>query len=221
MPFFNRHTLVLRIIAAILLIVGILYWHAAYTFIVYRDASQREAANLAYSIGKTVALPNNEVPGLATVTDSTKLNRGGVLAGAKNGDKVLLFYQNGRVVLYRPSVKKVIAVGPLVLDASAAQVKGTRIVVRNGSGSDKAGSEVITLMKDRYSEASIADIEAASRSDYPTSIVIDLTTDGSKAQFVGAIAELLGIQKGIVPAGEVRPENADILIIIGRDFKTN
>ena len=208
------------LLAGLLLASALFFWHDIYTFVRYRDVSEREAANLTYHLSKTALLPEGETPGLATVTDSTKLNRGGVLAGAKNGDKVLLFYQNGRVVLYRPSVGKVIAVGPLVLDASAAQVKGARVLVRNGSGNDQAGNEAIALMKDRYTEATISGLEGASRNDYPTSIVVDLTADGSKTQFVGAIAELLGIQKGIVPAGEARPENVDILIIIGQDFKT-
>lgn len=203
----------------LLLVVAAFFWHDIYAFVRYRDDSQREAVNLTYRIGKTVLLPSDEIPGLATVTDSTKLNRGGVLTGAQNGDKVLLFYKGGRVVLYRPSVGKVVAVGPMVLDASAAQVKGTRIVIRNGSGNDVAVSSAIALMKERYSEATISGPESASRVDYPTSIAIDLTEDGSKTQFVGAITELLGVQKGILPSGESKPADADILIIIGKDFK--
>ncbi len=199
--------------------VGLLFWHDVYTFFAYQDSSQREAANLSYRIGATVAIPDGEVPGLATITDESKLNQGGVLAGAENGDKLLLFYKSGRVIVYRPSIGKVVSVGPMVLDASASQVKDARIIVRNGAGKDSSINAAMSLMKERYAEAVIAGPETAARNDYPTSIAIDLTADGSKTQFVGAITELLGIQKGILPAGESQPDNADILIIIGADFK--
>lgn len=216
---FARKYFVLGCVALSLGIVSLLFWHDMYTFFAYTDASQREAVNLAYRISDTVAVPAGEIPGLATVTDVSKLNRGGVLAGAENGDKLLLFYESGRVVVYRPSIHKVISVGPMILDASAAQVKGTRIVVRNGTGKSASVDAAMSLMKERYAEANIADPENAARDDYPSSIAIDLTADGSKTQFVGAISELLGIQKGILPTGESRPDNADILIIIGADFK--
>lgn len=209
----------IKIVATILLlsvaVIGTFWWDDVYTFARYRDPGEREARLIELKIDNKILLPQG-LPALATVEDATKINRGGVLAGAKNGDKLLLYYDAGKAILYRPDAGRVVAIGPIVLDASASQVKGTRVVVRNGSGDDKKLASAITLLNDRYREANIAEPEDASRNDFPKSIVIDLTKDGSKAQFTGAITELLGAQKGILPQGESEPD-ADILIIIGKD----
>lgn len=196
-------------------IFGMMYWQDVYTFARYHNEGEREVQRIILKIEGKVNLPNG-APGLATVSDSSKINRGGVLAEAKNGDKILLYYAAGKAILYRPSVEKVIAIGPIVLDASAGQVKDTKVLVRNGSGDKKKLDSALNLLKERYSEADIAKPEEASRSDFPKTIVIDLTEKEEKTEFVGAMIELLGAQRGILPQGESKP-NADVLVIIGKD----
>lgn len=210
-----------KLIVALVLIVAVILgyrWYDVYTAIAFRDAGQREAARIAYSISSKVDLPQGEDPALATVADKSKINRGGVLAGAENGDKVLLYYQSGRAVLYRPSAGKVVAIGPIVLDASASQVKDTRVVVRDGGGDASKASAALGLLKQRYRTAKIADVEKANRSDYPSTIVVDLSENGKKNEFAGAIIELLGARRGVLPQSEPKPD-ADILIIIGQDYR--
>lgn len=206
------------IIFGLTIVVGLfvmLQWQNVYTAIRYQDESEREVQRILLNIRDNVLLPDG-VPGLATVQDKSKLNQGGVLANARNGDKLLLYYDAGQAILYRPNVNKVVAIGPIVLDASAGQVKGTRVVVRNGSGSNQKLESALSLLKERYSEADISEPEEASRSDFPKTIVVDLSKNGEKNEFVGAMIELLGAQRGILPQGESMPD-ADVLIIIGRD----
>lgn len=198
-----------------ILAAAIFNWHALYTQFFIRDAGEREASRIVYKIRDSVILPEG-IPALATIKDKSKINRGGVLAEGENGDKILLYYSKGKAVLYRPNSNKVVAIGPLVLDASAIQVKGTRIAIRNGNDDPKKVTTILDLLKSRYSEAKIASPEKASRSDFPSTIVIDLTAKAEKAEFVGAISELVGGEKGILPIGEAKPD-ADILIIIGKD----
>lgn len=85
---------------------------AGYFYYQYSHTSQiaeaREIKELSTKIGKVVALPDGEVPTLATVTNKEKLDNQPFFQKAENGDKILIYSTAGKVVLYRPSVGKVI-----------------------------------------------------------------------------------------------------------------
>lgn len=66
-----------------------------------------EVKVLTGQIGKTIQLPDED-PTLATVNDVSKLKSQEFFRNAENGDKVLIFSNSGRALLYRPSTKKVI-----------------------------------------------------------------------------------------------------------------
>lgn len=56
----------------------------------------------------------DEAPAFSTVTDVTKLQKQDFFKNAQNGDKVLIFQNNQRGLLYRPSTHKVIEYGKVV-----------------------------------------------------------------------------------------------------------
>lgn len=62
-------------------------------------------------LNKSVELPANETPELRTIEDATKFTQQNPsLADIKNGDMLLLFQKSRKVVVYRPSTKKVVVV---------------------------------------------------------------------------------------------------------------
>jgi len=62
-------------------------------------------------LNKSVELPTNETPELRTIEDATKFTQQNPsLADIKNGDMLLLFQKSRKVVVYRPSTKKVVVV---------------------------------------------------------------------------------------------------------------
>lgn len=74
------------------------------------------------SVGVVVArvnrhfiLPTDEQPALATVTDVSKLTTP-FLKKSADGDKVLIYQKNRIAVIYRPSIDRVVAVGPVTID---------------------------------------------------------------------------------------------------------
>lgn len=71
-------------------------------------AEATEIKALVNKVGKVVALPEGEVPTLATVTNKEKLDNQPFFQKAANGDKILIYTAAGQVVLYRPSTGKVI-----------------------------------------------------------------------------------------------------------------
>ncbi|HTH72324.1 MAG TPA: hypothetical protein VL737_03090 [Candidatus Pristimantibacillus sp.] len=61
-------------------------------------------------------LPADEEPALATVTDKSRLNTP-FLKTADNGDKILIYQQNHLAIIYRPSIDRIVSVGPVTIDA--------------------------------------------------------------------------------------------------------
>ena len=63
-------------------------------------------------VAKHYLLPLNEVPALATVTNSSKLTTP-FFKNAKNGDEILIYENNKIAIIYRPSIDRIVAVGPV------------------------------------------------------------------------------------------------------------
>ena len=75
------------------------------------DRTKEETEKLIKEIGEIIALPEGEVPTLATVTDIEKVKGQTFFAKAQNGDKVLIYSSSKKAYLYRPEEKKIIEVG--------------------------------------------------------------------------------------------------------------
>src|SRR5688572_12202654 len=71
-------------------------------------ASQVEAESLVNEIGKLMFLPDGEMPTIATVSDPEKLKGQAFFLGAKVGDKVLIYSNAKKAILYDPIAKKIV-----------------------------------------------------------------------------------------------------------------
>jgi hypothetical protein len=60
-------------------------------------------------------LPTDETPALATVTDSKKL-QSNFSAKLHNDDKILIYENNKKAIVYRPSIDRVIDVEPVTVN---------------------------------------------------------------------------------------------------------
>jgi hypothetical protein len=75
-------------------------------------AAQEEVTQAVKAIGAYMLLPN-ETPTIATISDPSKLKDQAFFAEARAGDKVLIYAQAHKAILWRPSINKVIEVAPL------------------------------------------------------------------------------------------------------------
>ena len=73
--------------------------------------AQAEADKLISEVSLLIALPTDEKPTVATVTDLEKVKDQPFFKNAKNGDKVLIYTNAKKAILYRPSEKRIIEVG--------------------------------------------------------------------------------------------------------------
>lgn len=73
--------------------------------------AQAEVDLLITDVGKLLALPSDEKPTVATITDVEKLKEQVFFKNAMNNDKVLIYTKAKKAILYRPSENKIVEVG--------------------------------------------------------------------------------------------------------------
>ena len=75
-----------------------------------------DLTRLEANIRKHIILPDEEVPAMLTVTDQGKLSTP-FLSKAKNGDKILIYQDAKKAIIYRPSIDRIVDVGPVSIGA--------------------------------------------------------------------------------------------------------
>lgn len=83
-------------------------------------ADQEEAKALVEKVSKLIVLPEGEIPTIATISDLEKLKDQTFFTDAKNGDKVLIYTNTKKAILYDPVANKIINVAPLSFDDKKA-----------------------------------------------------------------------------------------------------
>ncbi len=84
-------------------------------------AAQAEVDELTVKVGKLIALPGDEKPTVATVTDASKVKDQPFFINAKNEDKVLIYQKAQKAILFRPSENRIIEVGAVNINNQAVQ----------------------------------------------------------------------------------------------------
>ena len=76
-------------------------------------AAEEELRQIIARVGQLLVLPEGEIPTLATVTDPEKLKDQSFFVHAKIGDKVLIYTNAKKAILYSPAANKIVEVAPL------------------------------------------------------------------------------------------------------------
>ena len=84
------------------------------------EAAKQEINALVTKIKTLIDLPANETPTVATVSDVTKLANQPFFKNAQNGDRILIYTDAKKIVLYRPSTNKVVDVSALTINNTPA-----------------------------------------------------------------------------------------------------
>ncbi len=84
------------------------------------EASKAEIEQVMAKISKHMVLPAGEIPQMATIANVEEMAKQQVFfVGAQNGDKLLVFIQAKKAVIYSPSKDLVVNVGPVFMDQTA------------------------------------------------------------------------------------------------------
>jgi len=87
---------------------------------------KEETKQIVSKISRFMELPNEEFT-LVTVNDVSKLKNQLFFKNAKNGDKVLIYINAKKAILYRPSTNKIIEVSALDMNNKANATSGAQL----------------------------------------------------------------------------------------------
>jgi len=176
---------------------------------------KKEEKALVNEISKTLTLPSDEDPTVATVTEPEKLNDQSFFRDAQKDDRVIIYQKSKKVILYRPSEKRVIEVGVVNIREQGGNIEvleNYKFAILDSTGNENAASSIEDKLKETLPTAEIVSKEEAKLS-YNESILIDVK--GDKGEFAQKLAAQLGIKVGSLPDTETKVEGADFILIIG------
>ena len=86
--------------------------------------AKENTSRLLSKVGKLYALPSDEDPTVAEVSDKSKVQDQPFFKNVENGDHVLVYPKSRIAILYRESQNKIINVGPVAIDSAQGQNQG-------------------------------------------------------------------------------------------------
>ena len=78
-----------------------------------KRAVQQETQKLLANVSELIVLPEGETPTIATVTDPERLKDQPFFAKAQAGDKVLIYTNARKAILYSSTQNKIVEVAPI------------------------------------------------------------------------------------------------------------
>jgi hypothetical protein len=179
---------------------------------------EEEEKALVAEVGRLISLPQEETPIIATVSDQDKLSDQPFFASAELGDKIIIYQQARKAILYRPSEKRIVEVGTVNIDEGGeveSIEKEISFIILNGTdtpGLTRAMENDITAI---FPEAQIVKRANAASIDYEGTLVINVT--GENKELESELADKLKAEISNLPDGEADPGDVSFVIIVGED----
>lgn len=174
-----------------------------------KQVADDEAKALKAKVSKLMQLPD-ENPTVATIQDISKLKDQAFFDDAKNGDKVLIFTEAKKAIIYRESENKIINSGPIAVtsDNKASSTIAVSVLASKGGSSADAKAKVTGIQNVKVTEGKAV-------SSYSSTKVVDVS--GKNAAKAKEIADALGGEvDSSVPSGESAPAGAAIVVFAKR-----
>jgi len=110
------------VVAVLFLVLSIVSFHYYRQYSTLKknpqEFARREVRGLIERVSELIVLPEGEEPTVATVADLEKLQNQPFFAHAKRGDKVIIYTQAKKAILYDPAAHKIVEVAPLNIPAN-------------------------------------------------------------------------------------------------------
>lgn len=116
--FFRRYLGLILLVLVILLALTSIYFYQKSKIAAVDNSNQAQIQSLVQKVGRLVVLPTDETPTIATVSDPTVLKDQSFFADAKKGDKVLIYSNAKKAILYDPVLDKIVTIAPLNIDTT-------------------------------------------------------------------------------------------------------
>ncbi len=181
-----------------------------------------EAERIVREVGEIYLLPD-EIPTLATVSDRNQLADQVFFQNAENGDKVLIYRTAGIAVLYRPSIKKIVNVGPVTLEDGEIEstteiteaLEEVSVLILNGTQTVGLTATAAEELSD-LEYVTISERADADNKTYEETLIVYLN-EAVRPQADSISQIISGQVVDELPEDEAETD-ADIVIILGNDF---
>lgn len=113
MLYYSRMKKLVLIFFFLVVVIGVTVGYFYKNNVSYKNPESNtntEARALAQRVGMLMVLPEDEVPTIATVSNPKALQNQAFFTDAKVGDKVLIYYNAQKAILYDPVANKIINV---------------------------------------------------------------------------------------------------------------
>lgn len=108
------------------------------------EVTQAEIEQTLKAVSRHLLLPSGEVPQMATISNVEEMAKQQVFfAGAKNGDKLIVYMIAKKAIIYSPSRDIVVNVGPVFMNDQAT-AGGQSATQAQTSTSDQTSTQVTT-----------------------------------------------------------------------------
>ena len=146
-------------------------------------------------------------------------------ANSQYGDKVIIYTNAKKAILYRPGLGKIIEVAPVNIGTQSASVQTSpsptvvqaNVILLNGTSIAGLTKKFETELLSKVPWVQIVDRVNAVKKEYTKTILVDIS--GTKATEANLLAQALGISVEKLPEGESASVSADFVIIVGEDKK--
>jgi len=124
----------LTLIVLVIIVVALLFSY--YFYNKYQKANSEllgsnpstNVQTIVNEVGKLIVLPIGETPQVATVKDKNQLPNQPFFEKAQDGDMVLIYTKAKEAILYRPSINKIITIGPINISSNTPPVSVTPVI---------------------------------------------------------------------------------------------
>jgi hypothetical protein len=182
-------------------------------FLAKHHGSKSDLKSVESRVGKLMLLPKDEQPTLATVENKNSIKDKFLASHSKNGDRVLIYTKNQMVVIYRPSINKIAAVGTVTQDPAFNEAQNATMTIMDGANDADKTQTIINKIKTAYPSIKITNGGKAPR-DFPYTIIID--NSNQKDDLVFSLVNIISGKKGVVPLG-LDKANTDLMVVVGAD----
>jgi hypothetical protein len=197
-----------------------------------RAIAREDVLALIEKVGRLTTLPEGESPTIATVNDAELLSAQPFFKNAKVGDRILIYSESKRAILYRPDTDKIIEFANLNLTSrdgigknvvkgdvagKADEVKEPlKLAVYNSTQESGLTVRVTDHIGKTLTEFEFETVDRGNAvGSYETTLVVVLNADYTTE--AASLANALNAAVEDLPEEEDVPE-ADVLVIVADDF---
>jgi hypothetical protein len=140
-----------RTVISLILFIPLLIFVASFGYQMYLQQNPaviyaHKLQTMTDQVNKSIALPKDEAPVVATVTDKNLLPKETFFSYAKDGDKILMYKKHKMAILYRPSLGVVITEAKLDFRNATSTSKGGGAVAGASTSANTAQSIPVTMV---------------------------------------------------------------------------